>query len=125
MKVHITFSTLFCASMLMVGVGCRKETKAREVAASQPQQDTMLLRDLAEANRNTAAASALDNSLNTVRTSSDGLSPLVDQTSSNRPTDRANTRPQPPGSEILTSGPRLPVPTKANDASAPTTVPLD
>jgi len=124
MKLSSGLAAVACASLVFAGLGCQKQTKAKEVATTTP-QDTMLLRDLAEANRNTAAASALDNSLNTVRTSSDGLSPLVDQTSSNRPTDRANTRPQPPGSEILTSGPRLPVPTKANDASAPTTVPLD
>jgi len=124
MKVHITFSTLFCASMLMVGVGCRKETKAKEVAASQPQQDTMLLRDLAEANKNTAAASSLDNSLNTVRTTSDGLTPLVDERSTSRPTDRVVSRPPVSGSQILTSGSRLTVPTTASDAPAPTTVPL-
>src|SRR5256885_12653297 len=124
MKVHITFSTLFCASMLMVGVGCRKETKAREVAASQPQQDTMLLRDLAEANKNTAAAATLDNSLNTVRTASDGLSPTAEEASQSRLTDRVATRPLPPGSQALTSGTRLTVPTTASDAPGPTTVPL-
>ncbi|MGI8400414.1 MAG: lysozyme inhibitor LprI family protein [Gemmatimonadaceae bacterium] len=34
-------------------------------------QDTMLLHDLAEANKNTAAAAAVDNSLNTVKTTGD------------------------------------------------------
>jgi uncharacterized protein YecT (DUF1311 family) len=124
MKACTMFSTLFCLSLVVVAAGCRKETKAKEVAVSQPQQDTMLLRDLAEANKNTAAAATLDNSLNTVRTSSDGLTPLMDERSTSRPTDRIVPRPAPAGSQILTSGSRLTVPATANDAPAPTTVPL-
>jgi len=120
MKVLSRLAPL-CTLVLLVGLGCRKETRAKDVASTA--QDTMLLRDLAEANKNTAAASGLDNSLNTVRTGSDGLSPRVEEASRNRPTDGAATRPLPPGSQAP-SGPRLTVPTTANDAPAPTTVPL-
>jgi uncharacterized protein YecT (DUF1311 family) len=108
--------------LLFVGLGCRKETKAKEVAGAAT-QDTMLLRDLAEANKNTAAASALDNSLTTVRTGADGLSPMVDQASQSRPTDKVATRSQAAEGQVL-SGARLTVPRSANDAPAPTTVPL-
>lgn len=83
--------------LLVGGVGCRESKKKPEVASVA--QDTMLLRDLAEANRNTAAAAAMDNSLNTV------------------------VRPSPSDSQVLTSGPRLTPPVRANDASGPTTVP--
>jgi len=86
-----------CLAFIAGGVGCRESKKNPEVASVA--QDTMLLRDLAEANRNTAAAAAVDNSLNTV------------------------VRPSPIGSELLTSGPRLTPPARANDASGPTTVP--
>jgi uncharacterized protein YecT (DUF1311 family) len=120
MKALSGLSLLFCVSLLAVGVGCRKETSAKETASSAP-QDTMLLRDLAEANRNTAAATTLDNSLNTVNTSGGGSSTLVEN-SQNRPTDRVSV---PPGSQPLTSTPRLTVPMNANDAPAPTTVSLD
>ena len=121
MKVIPRLSAAFCLAVLAGGVGCRKDTKADEVAKTG--QDTMLMHDLAEANRNTAAAAALDNSLNTVGTSS-GTVPASGAVQN--PAATANTTQQTPsGSEILTSGPRLTPPTKANDAPAPTQVPLD
>ena len=119
MKVLYRLSALFCLSVLVFGVSCRKETSTKDVASNAP-QDTMLMRDLAEANRNTAAAGSLDNSLNTVRTS--GGMPLV-ETSQNRPANSAGSQPA-PGGQILTAKPRLTAPTTANDAPAPTTVPL-
>jgi uncharacterized protein YecT (DUF1311 family) len=118
MKLLSGLSLFFCVSLLAVGAGCRKETSAKETATSAP-QDTMLLRDLAEANRNTAAATVLDNSLNTVNTSG-ASSTLVENSPQNRPTDRVS-----PGSQGLSSTPRLSVPMTANDAPAPTTVPLE
>ncbi|HTD84317.1 MAG TPA: hypothetical protein VK648_11050, partial [Gemmatimonadaceae bacterium] len=110
MKALFRLASIFTL-VLLVDLGCRKETKAKDVA-SNAQQDTMLMRDLAEANKNTAAASSLDNSLNTVRTGTDGLSPLVEE-AQNRPADRAVTRPLPPGNQALTSGPRITAPTTA------------
>ena len=86
-----------CLALIAAGVGCRGSKGNPEVASVA--QDTMLLRDLAEANRNTAEAAAVDNSLNTV------------------------VRPSPSSSQVLTSGPRLIPPVRANDASGPTTVP--
>ncbi len=85
-----------CFALIAGGVACRESKKKPEVV--NVAQDTMLLRDLAEANKNTAAASAVDNSLNTI------------------------ARPSPSGSQVLTSGPRPTPPVKANDASGPTTV---
>jgi uncharacterized protein YecT (DUF1311 family) len=87
----------------------------------------MLLRDLAEANKNTAAASAVDNSLNTVRTSGGGLLPdLVNEAAQAKPGDtRVVRRPSAADSQVLTSGPRLTPPDRANDASGPTTVSTD
>ena len=114
MKVLSRLSAVFCLALL-VAVACRKETKAKEVANAG--QDTMLMHDLAEANRNTAAAAALDNSLNSTG------GPVTPGTAQN-PSDTKVTG-SPTGSEILTSGSRLSPPTKANDASGPTTVPLE
>ena len=124
MKVLIRLSAAFCLALLAGAVSCRQETKAKEIA--NVQQDTMLLRDLAEANRNTADA-GMDNSLTTVRTSGDGAFPaLANDGSENRPTNRAATRPEPrpEGSDVLTSGATIKAPTTANDAPAPTTVPV-
>lgn len=105
--------------------GCSKESKQKEVATTVA-QDTMLLHDLAEANKNTAAASAIDNSLTTVRNSGEPATGTVEDVSQNRP---ANTtvvpRPVPSGSQVLTTGPRMKVPTTANDAPGRTNVPLD
>jgi uncharacterized protein YecT (DUF1311 family) len=122
MKVLFRLASLSTV-VLLIGVGCRKETAAKGVA-NNVQQDTMLMRDLAEANKNTAAASALDNSLNTVRTGSDGLTPVVEEAQNRPPVERPVTRPLPLGNQAATSGARITAPTKANDAPAPTTVPL-
>jgi uncharacterized protein YecT (DUF1311 family) len=124
MKALSRLSAAFCFVFLVEGVACRKGANPKEAASAG--QDTMLLHDLAEANRNTAAASALDNSLNTVSTSSSGTAPAAGEAAPNRPSDtKVVPRPTPSGSEVLTPGPRLTPPTKANDASGPTTVPLD
>lgn len=97
MNMLYRHSAAVCLAVIAGGVGCRESKKNPEVV--NVAQDTMLLRDLAEANRNTAAAAAVDNSLNTV------------------------VRPSPIGSEALTSGPRMTPPVRANDAPRPTTVP--
>jgi uncharacterized protein YecT (DUF1311 family) len=117
----LTVAVLFAVS---AGIGgCRKQEKTKAVAAVA--QDTMLLHDLAEANKNTAAAAAVDNSLNTVMNTGGAL-PATDQTPRNQPADsRVVTRPAPTGGQILTPGSRIPAPTTARDAPAPTTVPLD
>jgi uncharacterized protein YecT (DUF1311 family) len=112
--------------MLAGGLACRKDPKAKQVA--NVGQDTMLMHDLAEANKNTAAAaaSALDNSLNTVRATGGGTVAAGGEAAKNRPADtKVAPRPSPSGSEVLTSGPRIPVPTRANDAPGPTTVSSD
>ena len=124
MNVIPRLSAAICLALLVGGLGCRKAPKAKDVASVG--QDTMLMHDLAEANRNTAAASALDNSLNTVKTSGGGTVPVGAEAAQNRPADaKVVPRPAPNGNEILTSGPRIPVPTKASDAPAPTNVSTD
>jgi uncharacterized protein YecT (DUF1311 family) len=120
------FSRLSIISILAVStgvVGCRKETKAKEVAAVA--QDTMLLHDLAEANKNTAAAAAADNSLNTIATSGGGVLVLAQTPPPRNRTAGATTSPPPTSPSTVTPRPRLTVPTTANDAPAPTTVPLE
>jgi uncharacterized protein YecT (DUF1311 family) len=121
MKAIRRLSAAFCLALLAGSAACRKETDAKEVAAVP--QDTMLMRDLAEANKNTAQAAVVDNSLNTVRTSGGGPA-LTDE--SGRPSDpRMGASPSPSGSQVLTAGPRIAVPSKASDAPGPTTVPLE
>ena len=120
MKMHYQLPAAVCLAFIAGGVGCRDSKKKPEVASVA--QDTMLLRDLAEANKNTASAAAMDNSLNTVRTSGDGSLPnLVNEASK----PRVVARPSLSDSQALTSGPRLTPPLRANDASGPTTVSTD
>lgn len=97
MKMLNQLPAALCVAFIVIAVGCRESKKKPDVVSVA--QDTMLLRDLAEANRNTAAAATVDNSLNTVE------------------------RLSPTGSDMLTSGPRLTPPVRANDAPTPTTVP--
>lgn len=123
MKVSPRLSIVLILALPASVAACRKETKAKEVAAVA--QDTMLLHDLAEANKNTAAAAAADNSLNTMATGGSGTL-TSDQTPQNRPADsRVITSPPATSPSVLTSRPRITAPTTANDASGPTTVPLE
>jgi uncharacterized protein YecT (DUF1311 family) len=114
MKMLYQLPTAVCLAFVAGGVGCSRSNETPEVANLS--QDTMLLRDLAEANKNTAAASAVDNSLTTIRTTGGGSLPGNEGLS--------GTRPSPNGSQLLTSGPRPTPPLKATDASGPTTVPI-
>jgi uncharacterized protein YecT (DUF1311 family) len=113
------------AAVLLVliagGVSCRESNDMPEVASVG--QDTMLLRDLAEANKNTAAAAAVDNSLNTVRTTGGGAVPGL---APDPLQPRTVVRPSQSGSgsQVLTT-PRPAPPLSANDASGPTTVSTD
>lgn len=117
MKMLHQLPAAVCLAFLAGGVGCRSK-KTPDVA--NVAQDTMLLRDLAEANKNTASAAAMDNSLNTVRTSGDSSLPaLASGASETRP--GVIRRPS-ADSQVLTSGSRLTPPLRANDASGPTTV---
>src|SRR5258706_15760017 len=124
MKVIPRFSAVICLALLAGGLGCHKDPKAKDVASVG--QDTMLMHDLAEANRNTAAASAMDNSLNTVKTTGDGTVPAAGAVPQGQASDaKVVPRPSPSGSEVLTSGTRLSPPTRATDASGGTNVSLD
>jgi uncharacterized protein YecT (DUF1311 family) len=120
MKMVSQLPAAVCLAIIAGGVGCRESKKNPEVV--NVAQDTMLLRDLAEANKNTASAAAMDNSLNTIRTSGgDSLQALVNAAAQ----PRTVVRPSPSDSEVLTSGSRLTPPLRANDAPSPTTVPTE
>jgi uncharacterized protein YecT (DUF1311 family) len=102
-----TLSRFLLGICLLLGPGslaCRGSKKTAEVA--KVAQDTMLLRDLAEANKNTANAAAMDNSLNTVKTTGDGSLPaMVDAAAqSHTPETRVVSRPPAGSSQVLTSG---------------------
>ncbi len=116
MKVFFRLSVTFVVAFAVIA-GCRKGTAARTDTTKATAQDTMLLRDLAEANRNTAAAASVDNSLNTVRTGFDSPS----GTPQNRPNDGTM---MPSGVAIPPARPGLTPPLRANDATGGTTVPL-
>ncbi|HKR10352.1 MAG TPA: lysozyme inhibitor LprI family protein [Gemmatimonadaceae bacterium] len=123
MRPIVRFSAVTSLALVMVAISCRKEGEAKSKAqVAQVAQDTMLLHDLAEANKNTAAASVLDNSLNTVRSNTDGSAALVSD-ASQKATGRVMTQPT-TLTPTPTNNSRLTVPTQANDAPHPTTVPL-
>jgi uncharacterized protein YecT (DUF1311 family) len=123
MKTLHKLPAVLCLAFIAGGVSCRSSKKQPEVA--NVAQDTMLLRDLAEANKNTASAAAMDNSLNTVKTNGESSLPdLVNQASQAKPGDtRVVRRLSTADSQVLTAGPRLTPPLRANDAPGPTTVP--
>jgi uncharacterized protein YecT (DUF1311 family) len=104
MKTLSRFPLGLCLVLLAGSLACRGSKKTGDVAKAA--QDTMLLRDLAEANRNTANAAAMDNSLNTVKTAGDGSLPsMVDAAAQSRtPETRVVTRPPAGSSQVLTSG---------------------
>jgi uncharacterized protein YecT (DUF1311 family) len=105
--------------LISAGIGCRESNDMPDVASVG--QDTMLIRDLAEANKNTAAAAAVDNSLNTVRTTGGVADPSLAPGLSQ---PRTVIRPSESGSQVLTT-PRPAPPLRASDASGPTTVSTD
>jgi len=118
MKMANRIPAAVFVALIAGGIGCRESNDMPEVASVG--QDTMLLKDLAEANKNTAAAAAVDNSLNTVRTSGGVADPNLAPSSSE---PRTVIRPSQTG-QVLTT-PRPAPPLRANDASGPTTVSTD
>src|SRR3954471_6555538 len=106
MKILSAYPVALCLTLLAGVLGCSGSKKKSTDSVAASTQDTMLLRDLAEANRNTAAASALDNSLNTVRTSGDMSSPAtLDQTAlSQTPRTQVVSHPSATANQALTSG---------------------
>lgn len=123
MKWTTRLFPVLCLVMIASAFACSKGSKAKVDASAAP--DTMLMHDLAEANRNTAAASALDNSLNTVKTASE-TAPAAGAVPPGQPSDtKVVPRLAPSGSEVLTSGTRLTPPTRASDAPGATNVSLD
>src|ERR1700694_3024726 len=98
MKTLSRFSIAVLFLLIAGSVACGKEKKTAVAATTV--QDTMLLRDLAEANKNTAAANAVDNSLNTVRTTGGASLPAMVDAAAQSRTPGARVVPRPP----LTSG---------------------
>ena len=91
MKSPVRYSLVACLVFGAATLGCGNSKKTPEVASVA--QDTMLLHDLAEANKNTAAAEAVDNSLNTVRTTADPTPTQSASTSVPTPVTRVVPRP--------------------------------
>lgn len=106
MKTLSRLPMAVCLVFLAGSLSCRGKSTTQEV--SKVAQDTMLLRDLAEANKNTANAAAMDNGLNTVKTAGGGALPaMVDAAAQGRtPETRVVARPPAGSSQVLTSGPR-------------------
>ena len=124
MKPVVRLSAVVSLAFFMVVLSCRKEGEAKNTQIAQVSQDTMLMHDLAEANKNTAAASAVDNSLNTVKTNPDGSTALVSDASLNGSNgNRAQQSETETSPATPTNQPRLTVPAQANDAH-PTTLPV-
>ncbi len=94
MKTSSRFSLTVLILLLGGSLACGKEKKTAEAATAM--QDTMLLHDLAEANKNTAAANAVDNSLNTVRTSGDSSLPAMVNAAAQSRTPETIVVPRPP-----------------------------
>jgi len=93
MKTLSRYSVLACLVLQMGNLGCGDSKKKPEVA--NVAQDTMLLHDLAEANKNTAAAAAVDNSLNTVKTTGDQTPTPTQAASVTTPTPVTRVVPRP------------------------------
>jgi uncharacterized protein YecT (DUF1311 family) len=125
MKPVIRVSAVVAIALALVVISCRKEGDAKASAqVVKVAQDTMLLHDLAEANKNTAAAASLDNSLGTVKTNPDGSAALVSNASPSASTSRVAPRTTTETQTTTpTNTPRMTAPTQASDAH-PTTVPL-
>jgi len=94
MKTLPRFSVAVTALLLAGILACGKDKKTVEAATAT--QDTMLLHDLAEANKNTAAANAVDNSLNTVRTGGDSSLPAMVKAAAQSRTPETQVVPRPP-----------------------------
>ena len=112
MKTLSRFSIAVPLLLLVGSLACRKGERSPEVARAA--QDTMLLRDLAEANKNTAAANAVDNSLNTVRTGPDASLPAMVDAAAQSRTPETRVVPRPPS---LTSGERSGSQSRSNDSA--------
>jgi uncharacterized protein YecT (DUF1311 family) len=95
MNTFSRYSALACL-VLLGSLGCGNSKKKPEVASVA--QDTMLMHDLAEANKNTAAAAAVDNSLNTVKTTGDQTLTPTQSASVSTPTPVTRVVPRPAAS---------------------------
>jgi uncharacterized protein YecT (DUF1311 family) len=100
MKTLSRFSIAVALLLVAGSLACRREKKTLEAASVT--QDTMLLRDLAEANKNTAAANAVDNSLSTARTRADESLPGMVNAAAQSRTPETRVVPRSPS---LVSGP--------------------
>lgn len=117
---NLSIYVIAVLSASLLASGCSQSKKKPAAATSVP-QDTMLLRDLAEANKNTANAAAADNSLNTVRTSEDQtLASTATPAQTPTPETRVVEHPSAASSQILTSG-SVTVPSGSPAVSTPTT----
>jgi uncharacterized protein YecT (DUF1311 family) len=76
MKIIPAYFVALSIGLFGALTACNNSKKENQPTATAP-EDTMLLHDLAEANKNTANAAAADNSLTTLRTGSDSAAAVV------------------------------------------------
>ncbi|HUQ98672.1 MAG TPA: lysozyme inhibitor LprI family protein [Gemmatimonadaceae bacterium] len=117
MKRNFELMVLCCAALLVGVTGCSKSGGDKKVVADAD-QDTMLLHDLAEANRNTATAET-DTTMAVVQRNGAGPGALTSGTVDAGSRQSATPAPAPVPRPVS----KIPAPTRANDASAPITVP--
>lgn len=124
MKGTIGITLFGLVAVFSAQAGCGKSGGAKKDVA-EVAQDTMLLRDLAEANRNTATADQ-DTTIAVIQDrGGSGPGALTSGAPMESPAPALSagvpaTQPQRPVARIPS---RIPAPTRANDASAPMTVP--
>lgn len=70
MKIFSRYFVTLYVGVLVAGAACNGSKKEAQPTATAP-EDTMLMHDLAEANKNTANAAALDNSLTALKAGGD------------------------------------------------------
>lgn len=122
MKGILQSSALLFASVVALSACSKSGKKTDQVAEAA--QDTMLMHDLAEANRNTAAAAATDTTMAVVHSGGAGPDVLLSGASApNRPAPSAASTAIPePSPSLPASSPKMSAPIRANDAPAPTNV---
>lgn len=109
------YSVVLCVGFLGAIAACNGSKKEAQPTATAP-EDTMLMHDLAEANKNTANAAALDNSLTAVKTGGDSTTSSAVGGPSATPQTQVVSRP----TNVSTDATR-PAATVATPGSVPTT----
>jgi uncharacterized protein YecT (DUF1311 family) len=115
MNIFSRYSVALGVGVLAAVTACNSSKKEAQPTATAP-EDTMLLRDLAEANKNTANAAALDNSLTSLK-AADSQTPA--STAVTGPTSTPQTQIVSRSTSVSTDAAR---PTTGGETAAPPTL---